>query len=177
MTILTCPFPENVNPLNPNGFLFSVQKLPEVTFFAQEVELPSISIGTITQASSVHDIKIPGETAEYGSLTLSFLVDEEFKNWKAIYAWMIGLSYPQNHEVYTRFLNSAKNANSYSELAKGYSDASLTILDSSNNPIQNITFVDAFPTSLSSLPFTSTNTDVNYMRASVTFDYTYYTLL
>jgi hypothetical protein len=177
MTILTCPFPENVNPLNPNGFLFSVQKLPEVTFFAQDVELPSLSIGLVTQASSVHDIKIPGETADYGSLTLSFLVDEQFKNWKAIYAWMIGLTYPENHTVYTQFLNSEKNRDSYSELAKGYSDASLTILDSSNNPIQNITFIDAFPTSLSALPFSATNSDVNYLRASVTFEYTYYTLL
>lgn len=177
MTTLTCPSPENINPLNPNGFVFSVMKLPELTFFVQDLELPSLTLGIVTQASNVHDIKLPGETAEYGSLTLSFLVDEEFKNYKAIYAWMVGLSYPQSHAIYTQFLNSEVNSNSYSEIAKGYSDATLSILNSSNNVVQNITFTDAFPTSLSSLPFTTTNNDVSFLRASVTFDYTYYTLI
>ncbi len=156
--------------------MFSISKLPELTFFVQDVELPSLNIGTIIQGSSVHDIKIPGETAEFGSLNISFLVDEEFANYKAIYAWMVGLTYPENHNMYTAFLASEKNAKSYSELSKGYSDASLTILDSSNNPVQRIIFVDAFPTSLSSLPFTSQSSDVQYLRANVTFDYTYYTL-
>ena len=177
MTILTCPSPSNINPLNPNGFLFSVTKLPELTFFVQDVELPSLTIGTIIQSSSVHDIKIPGETADYGSLTVSFLVDEQFANYKAIYAWMIGLTYPETHAIYTDFLASNKNENSYSELAKGYSDATLTILDSSNNPIQSITFVDAYPTSLSSLPFSSQNSDAQYLRATATFEYTYYKTL
>ena len=156
--------------------MFSVTKLPELTFFVQDVELPSLSIGVTTQASSVHDIKIPGETAEYGSLSVSFLVDEEFANYKAIHAWMVGLTYPTNHSVYTAFLNSEKNKNSYGELSKGYSDATLTILDSSNNPMQTITFVDAFPTSISALQFTSQNNDVQYLRASVTFEFSYYTM-
>lgn len=177
MTTLTCPYPENINPLNPNAFIFSVQKLPELTFFVQDVELPTLQIGTVIQSSNVHDIKIPGETAEYGSLNLTFLVDEDFKNWKAIYTWMIGLTYPSNHNIYTQFLGSEKNAQSLSELAKGYSDASLSILDSSNNVVQNITFVDAYPTSLTALPFTSTNSDVNYLRATVEFQYTYYVML
>jgi len=176
MTILTCPSPSNINPLNPNGFLFSISKLPELTFFVQDVELPSLSIGTVLQSSSVQDIKIPGETAEFGSLSVSFLVDEQFANYKAIYAWMVGLTYPENHDMYKAFLSSDKNANGYSELTKGYSDASLTILNSSNNPVQRITFVDTFPTSLSTLPFTSQSNDVQFLRATATFDYTYYTL-
>lgn len=176
MTILTCPSPSNINPLNPNGFLFSVTKLPELTFFIQDVELPQLSIGVVTQASSVHDIKIPGETAEYSDLSINFLVDEQFANYKAIYAWMVGLSYPEGHQLYTNFLASAKNANAYSELAKGYSDATLSILDSSNNPMQQITFVDAFPTSLSSLSFSSQNSDVQYLRATATLSYSYYIL-
>jgi len=176
MTILTCPSPSNINPLNPNGFLFSVSKLPELTFFVQDVELPSLSIGTVLQSSSVQDIKIPGETAEFGSLSVSFLVDEQFANYKAIYAWMVGLTYPESHAMYKAFLSSDKNANGYSELTKGYSDASLTILNSSNNPVQRITFVDTFPTSLSTLPFTSQSNDVQFLRATATFDYTYYTL-
>lgn len=174
MTVMTCPMPANINPLNPNGFIFAVQKLPELSFFCQQVELPELSIGVATQASSVHEIKIPGETAEYGKLRLSFLVDEQFSNWKAVYNWMIGLTYPEGHHLYTKFLNLAMNANSRTELAKGYSDATLYILDNTNSPLQAITFVDAFPVSLSALPFDATTEDVRYLTANVDFEYSYY---
>lgn len=169
--------PEEINPLNPNGFLFSVQKLPDVTFFVQDAEIPSISIGTVVQATQVHDIKIPGETAEFDNITITFLVDEKFKNWKAVYGWLIGLTYPESHDIYTAFLNKEKNATSRTELAKGYSDGTLTILDSSNNPVQSIQFIDMYPTSISALPFSSQNTDVQYLKATVNFAYSYYRLV
>jgi T4-like virus tail tube protein gp19 len=168
--------PANINPLNPNGFIFAVQKLPELSFFCQQVSLPELRIGVAHQASSVHDIKIPGETAEYTPLSLSFLVDENFSNWKAVYNWMIGLTYPEGHFLYSNFLKSATNANSRTELAKGYSDATLYILDNTNSPLQSITFVDAFPVSLSALPFDSTTEDVKYLTATVDFEYSYYVM-
>ena len=169
--------PDGINPLNPNGFKFSIQKLPEITFFVQDVELPALTIGTVVQSTQVHDLKIPGETAEFDNLNLSFLVDEKFKNWKAIYGWLVGLTYPETHDIYGAFLNSERNSNSRTELAKGYSDGTLTILDSSNNAIQSIQFIDMYPTSLSALPFSSQNTDVQYLKASVNFAYSYYRLV
>lgn len=174
--ILTCPTPSTINPLNPNGFLFSVSKLPELTFFVQEVELPSITLGVATQSSSVHDIKIPGETMEFSDLTVSFLVDEQFANYKAIYAWMSGLGFPERHQMYSAWLETQRNKNDYTELAKGYSDASLTILDSSNNILQQIMYIDAFPISLSGISFNAKNSDAPVVQATCTFAYTYYTL-
>lgn len=168
--------PEQINPLNPNGFLFSIQKLPEITFFVQDVELPSLTIGTITQASQVHPIKIPGETSDFSDLSLTFLVDEQFKNWKAIYGWLVGLTYPESHAIYRAFLESERNSMGISELSKGYSDATLTVLDSSNRPVQSFQFIDLFPTSISAMQFSSQNTDVQYLKASVNFSYTYYRL-
>jgi len=168
--------PNEINPLNPNGFLFSVQKLPEVTFFVQDAELPAISIGTVTQATPVHDIKIPGETAEFDNLTITFLVDEKFINWKVIYGWLIGLTYPEGHAIYRAFLAAERNSQSRTEIAKGYSDATLTVLDSANHPVQSIRFVDLYPTSLSALQFSSQNTDVQYLKATVNFAYSFYRL-
>jgi hypothetical protein len=169
--------PTNINPLNPNGFLFSIQKLPEVTFFVQEAEIPSISLGTIIQSSSVHDIKIPGDKAEFSELSLNFLVDEKFENWKSIYNWMIGLTFPEGHEMYTNFLNSEKNENGRTQLTKGYSDGTLTVLGSSNSYVQSVQFVDMFPISLTALSFSSQNTDVQYLKATAVFSYSYYRML
>ena len=178
MAALTCPSPVNITPLIGSGnYVFGLVKFPEITFFVQEVELPDISLGVSVQYSSVHDVPIPGDTMEYGDLTCSFQIDSEMRNYLAIHRWMIGLGYPENHELYRDLMNDPKNANSYSQISKGYTDAALTILDNAMKPIASITFIDAFPTRLSGIQFTSTNSDAAPLIATVTFTYTYYKIV
>lgn len=174
MPILTAPVPSNISTLNPNGFLFSIQKYPELTYFIQEVSLPNISLGQALQATSVHDIKVPGDTMEFADLSLNFLVDEKMENYVAIYNWMVGLGTPTSHALYTAYLNNIKNENSYTDVSKTVSDCILTVLSSDNQPIKKFTFVDAFPTDLSTITFQSTNTDVNYVVATLNMAYSYY---
>jgi hypothetical protein len=68
MPTFTCPTPENINPLRLGAYQFSIQKLPSLTYFVTKTEIPSIQLGMSSQSSSVHDIKIPGETMEYSQL-------------------------------------------------------------------------------------------------------------
>lgn len=174
MPTLTCPN-ININPLRLTGYNFSISKLPDLPFFIQEVEIPQISLGVSRQSTSVHDLKIPGETMEYAELTFSFVVDEEMKNWNAIYYWLVALGYPEGHEMYRRFVESSKNMG-YSELSKSYSDGFLTILDNANNPKQTFTFVDMFPISLSGIRYDSSQQEATTAVAQATFEYSYYTL-
>lgn len=174
MPSLQCPSPGNINPLRLTGFEFNIHKLPDLTYFVQSVELPPITLGVSSQSSSVHDIKIPGETMEYGSLAVEFQVDEEMKNWNGIYFWMIALGYPEGHSMYTRYMNSAINSNLWSELSKGYSDGSLTVLNSSGSPVQTFTYVDMFPTNLTGLRYDSRSTSPEIATATAVFEYTYY---
>lgn len=176
MTISTCPYPGNINPLFLNSFQFSIAKIPELTYFVQETEIPPIELGVAIQSGSVHDVKIPGETMAYANLNIKFQVDEDLANWNAIYFWMVGLGYPQGNELYTSFLNAQINQSGLTELAKGYSDGTLTVLTNINTPKQIFTFVDMFPISLSGLQFDSQITDVKPATASATFAYTYYTI-
>jgi hypothetical protein len=53
-------------------------------------------------------------------------------------------------------------------------DMTLQILTSHNNVAREITFVDAYPTNLSSLPFDTTITEANYLVANVSFNYSYF---
>lgn len=174
MPTLTCPSPGNINPLRLQSYQFTIQKLPELTYFVSTTEVPQMTLGVQTQSSTVHDIKIPGETMDYGDLTIEFQIDEELKNWNAIYFWMVGLGYPEGHNLYQAYINAKINENQPNELMKGYSDGSLIILDSQNNPKQVFTFVDLFPVSLSGMRFDSSNTDNPIAMASVTFAYSYY---
>ena len=58
-----------------------------------------------------------------------------------------------------------------------FGDATLTILTNKNNPIVEVRFIDVYPAWLSSLDFTHNVTVVEYLSASVDFDYTLYEIV
>ena len=55
-----------------------------------------------------------------------------------------------------------------------FSDATLTILTSKNNPVTEVRFSDLFPISLSGLPYNQQANDTDYLTATVTFNYKIY---
>jgi len=95
------------------------------------------------------------------------------ENYISIYNWIVALGFPNNYEQYVNFLNEDQRGIT-SELAKNYSDATLTILGNNNTPIRTIEFVDMFPSSIDSLMFQSTNNDVQYLVGNAIFRYHYY---
>lgn len=173
---LSCPIPDNITPLSPNGFQFGIQKLPQLSFFCQQVNLPGITLGSPEFGNPFNVAPIPGDTLTYDTLSVQFLVDENMSNYKAIYNWVVALGFPETYEQYLTLISSA-DISGLSELAKNYSDASLTILGASNNPVQTIEFYDLFPVTIDSLMFQSTNQDVQYLVGNATFRYAYYKFL
>jgi hypothetical protein len=174
-TIITCPIPDNINPLSPNGFMFNITKLPNLAFFCQSVNIPGITLGAPEFVNPFNVQPIPGETLTYDQLQVQFLVDSNMLNYKSIYNWIIALGFPQSYDQYITY-NDEDNLN-YSELAKNYSDATLSILGPNNVTVQNIQFTDMFPIAIDSLQFASTNTDVQYLIGNATFRYGYYKFL
>lgn len=171
-----CPIPNNINPLSPTGFRFSITKLPEVSFFCQEIALPDINLPNIQVGTPLSMLNQPGEIITYGDLTLNFLVDEDMKNYKAVYNWLIGLGFPESHDQYATFNADQQGSMGYQVrgAALDFSDGTLDILGSNNISVKTINFIDLIPVSLSSLQFTSMSTDVTYLTGSATFKYTYY---
>ena len=55
-----------------------------------------------------------------------------------------------------------------------YSDASLTVLSSKNNPIIEVRYVDLYPTGVTGLQYNQQAADVDYLTATVEFNYTIY---
>jgi hypothetical protein len=165
--------PENLNPLSPNGFQFVIQKIPEMVYFTQEVPLPGVSLPRMEMDTPFTQIKVPGSKMEFEPLTINFLVDENMTNYLAIFNWIAGLGHPQEFEQYTSFMNRSPKF-IMTESANNYSDGNLEILGSNNTVVQTVKFVDLIPTSLSGLTFATTNTDVTYITASATFEYTYF---
>jgi len=165
--------PENINPLSSIGFQLNIEKLPDLTFFAQEVNLPGITLGEPEFGTPFARVPIPGETLTYDQLSIAFLVDEEMKNYKAIYNWIVALGFPEGYQQYLD-LKSGDNIELYSELATNYSDASLIILNNNNNFSNQVNLRDIFPTALDSLTFQSTNNESQYLVGRVSFKFSYY---
>lgn len=165
--------PSNINPLSSIGYQLNIEKLPELTFFAQEVNLPGITLGEPEYGTPFARVPIPGETLTYDQFSISFLVDEEMKNYKAIYNWIVALGFPEGYQQYLA-LKSSDNIQLYSELASNYSDASLIILNNNNNVSNQVNLRDIFPTALDSLTFQSTNNESQYLVGRVSFKFSYY---
>lgn len=171
---LKCPMPDNINPLYPANFIFSVHKAPELTFFVQDVNMPDMSLGNATYATPLTDIPVPGDKINFGQLTISFLVDEKFSNYSQLTEWMLALGFPDDHQRFTSF--TKKQENNLSEHLKTVSDATLGIIDAANHPVATYTFIDCFPISLGGWQYSSKNTDTTPITATVTFLFDHFKL-
>lgn len=168
--ILQCPVPGTINPLNPNGFMFQITRIPEVSFFCQEVNLPSVSLPTTDIATPFSNYPVAGDKLDFSDLNVQFLIDADMRNYKAVFDWIRGLGFPENNQQYTQ--QTTKNG--ISEVAASTSDATLAILGGGSIPVQSIRFIDLVPVSLESIQFTTVSQDVQYAVGNATFKYAYY---
>jgi len=165
---------ENRNFLSPVGFKFTLSKEPKVSFFSNSTRLPEITLGTTTQPSYLKDIDTPGDKLQYGDFSLRFLVDENLENYMKIHNWLTALGYPETTEQYRKGIIDEDGIR---DPAIVFSDGSLHILNSNYKSIAVVKFFELFPTSLTSLEFEATDTDVNYFTAEATFKYTVYNIV
>lgn len=172
MLSLTCPVPNNINPLQSNGFMLKINKLPEISFFCQEANVPSIDLPAAVQASPLIEDSHPGDKVTFGDLNVTFLIDEDLVNYKAVYNWMMGLGFPKSHDQFANFINSQDPNTNLSVSAASVSDGVLQVLNSSNNPVASFMFRDMYPMSLSSLQLQSTTTETTYLAGQATFRFT-----
>lgn len=171
-----CPVPSNINPLSPTGFRLSISKLPDLTYFCQEVNLPEIQLPSIAMPTPLSTVGVPGEIIQYGDLTVQFLVDENLANYKGIFNWITGLGFPENYLQYQDLVGQDATVGSsrYAGMVNNYSDGVLEILSSQNTASQTVLFRDLHPVAISSLPFSANLNDVNYLIGTATFRYNYY---
>jgi hypothetical protein len=164
--------PENKNFLNPNNFRFTIKKAPHVNFFIQRVNLPSMDLPDTNMPTPFVKIPYPGEHIIYGPLTITFKVDEDLRNYMEIQNWLSALGKPLDFNQYANIERIP--------LMTGdgiTTDISLSILSSAKEPNYEVTYMDAFPVSISELTFNTTNVDVNYIEATATFKFLNYKIV
>ena len=149
------------NFLNPSSFVLTLdsQTYSGAEFTIQTMMLPDVTTSGAPLQFRQIDVGRTADKITFGQFEISYLIDEDLLNYKEIFDWM------------------KSNVESVHTATNHVRDLTLTVMNSANNVTKQIKFVDAYPTSISSLPFDITTTDVEYLTAVVMFEYSYYEFL
>ena len=184
--------PNKFDYASPIQFRFKMTKLPNVEFFVQTANIPSITLGDTDLTTPLKDISIPGDKVRYSSLDISFLVDENLNNYKELHDWITGLGFPEDHKQFKNLLTTGSDrfpGTTSSTAATGtsipqpasdggtYSDATLTVLNNKNIAKTEIRFQNVYPTTLGGLSYDIKASDVDYLTVQASFNYMYYDIV
>ena len=173
-TARTTPI-DNRNFLSPTGFKFSIKRIPKVSYFCNQANIPSLDLGVANQPTYLKDIPTPGDKIDFGDLSIRFLVDEDLGNYAQLQRWIRGLGFPESMNEFKKLeADSKMPSNYYNQGDNIYSDGTLQILSSQFNAKFNVIFKDLWPYSLTTLSFDATDTDIDYFTAEASFKYTIY---
>jgi hypothetical protein len=154
--------PTNTNFQESTAFRLSIRKIPNTIYFCQSVNLPGLSIDKVSQDTPFTPVSYPGTSVTMEDFRIKFLVAEDLSNWLEIYNWIRSCSTVKDFSEIVSLETSLS------------SDATLSLLSSKNNLNFNVRFTNLFPTSLGSIDFDYSQTDVIPLSCDVTFAYTYY---
>ena len=153
--------PKNRNFLAPTGFKMDLDLFAGVDFFCQRANIPDITLPSIEVPTRFRSIPLAAAGGiETGDLNITFIIDEELKNYMTIQNWIKEFGLYEGH----------------SKTEAQYSGGRLEITNSNNKIAAYVFFENLFPVSLSDVRFDVGDTDVEYFTADVTFKYTSFEL-
>ena len=162
----------NKNFLSPIGFVFLLDKARKASFLCQRASIPEISLGDIAIPTRGF-VTVPLEgNIQYSELNIDFIVDEDLRNYMELHNWIRALGTPDTIQERRDWVNSNSDVIGTQDFK--VSDGTLQVLNNNNITNFDVVVKDMFPTNLSTLDFTVTSTDNEFMTASVTFKYLLY---
>jgi hypothetical protein len=153
--------PQNRNFLSPIGFRMKLELFDGVDFFCQQANLPGVSMPFTDVPTRFRNFPIaPGGGVSYDDFNLTFIIDEDLKNYNSVLNW----------------IRKNGGADEHSSDQVEYSNGQLMIVTSNFNPSFFVDFERLFPISLTPIDFDATVDDIEYFTAQATFKYTNFTL-
>ena len=172
-----------------NQFKIFMPIFPMVEWFVVRCNIPSVTLGQADQYTPFVDIAVVGDKLQYGDFNITFLVDEQLKNYMEMYNWVKNIGFPFSGQDQFNRLDrpdgqnrgantSVKLANSTTYVERNdrdlYTDIIVTILSSKNNAVAEVFIYEAFPVSLGTIEYNQQETDTSYATCDVSFAFTWY---
>ena len=172
-----------------NQFRLFMPIFPTTNWFVTRCNIPGVSVGQGIQATSLIDIPLIGDKLTYDDFYCTFIVDEQLKNYTELHDWLVNIGFPSDHADFNAKarpdqFNRPSNL-TYDPDVPGvgldsdrdlYCNIDLFILSSKNNPVVKIQMMEAFPTSLTNIEYSSQESETSYAECTVTFAYSYFTI-
>ena len=162
---------------------------PTTEWFVVRANVPGVSLGQAIQTTPMVDMPIIGDKLTYDDFYVTFLVDEELKNYTEMHDWLVNCAAPQERSQFRGKESPAgipkRPQTEIMDLILGnvkesdrdlYSNLDLFIMSSKNNPVVKIQMVEAFPISLTNIEYSHQESDVTYAECTATFAFSYFTI-
>jgi hypothetical protein len=150
---------QHLNYLSGNRSVLTINELPDTSFTIVGFPLPGLQLPAPEHPSPYFQRPEFGETLLFESLDVDFIVMEDLSNWLEIYSWMNHLGAPRDK----------------SKEHKGrpftYSDATVTVYSSHNNPLIRVHFKDCVPVALGNIAFTEDIQETTTVQSFMTMQY------
>lgn len=154
-----------MNWLQNIEFELQIDRLPTVSFNANKVNIPGISLPPAEQRTPFNTIRHAPDYIEYENLSITCLVDEDLKSWIEMFKWA-KMGFPNDFSE----TNSSKYKGSHQ------SDISVIMLNSARQKIATFDFVNAQPVNMSALQLDTTQTERVIQEFTVDFSYDSFSL-
>jgi hypothetical protein len=159
----------SINPLYNNYFrLIFGRGTKQLELMCQRVNIPGISLGETAQPTAL-GVTIPYATtaATFDPLKVEFIVDSDLNNWKSLYSWIRNIT------------NIADDTSHNINYQNWHINATLELLDPVTCSTVELKFIfhNVIPLNLSGFSLQTDNQDVNLVKASAAFKYSYYSML
>lgn len=76
------------NIANLTNYKLTIPGHSNINYFIQSAELPGISLDGVATPYQSHGIFIPGDQFDFDTLNISFIVDEDYTNYKFLLNWL-----------------------------------------------------------------------------------------
>ena len=181
--------PTEFNYSQSNQFKVHLSLFPKTEWFVVRANIPSVTLGQAVQATRLIDMPVIGDKLTYDQFYFTFIVDEKLQNYMELHDWLINIGFPERH---TQFQSQTRTDGVTRPVGKTfdtkvagfgkesdrdlYSDITMFILSSKNNPIAVIKFFESFPINLTNIEYSQQLTDTTYAECTATFAYTLFTI-
>ena len=165
-----------LNYVVPQNFYMVIDLMPTVQYNLQQVTIPSLTGGEAELANRFNPGRtfIPGNTLDYGTLDVTFLIDKGFISYREILKWLKGINHPDTHETYKEWVDKGTDLSKSNNFKNTTSTVNLFCTDAAGRPLVEWTFYNAFPTSLAGPTFDATSVDAEYIQSDVSFRFTHF---
>ena len=168
----------NKSILNKNNFKLLIQKVPTVEYFVQTVTIPGVTFEeTVLPVGVGVDVYFHCDKVSFDTLNVSFLVDEDLKNYQEMYDWMtqiVPIANPSDYQSLAGSTMSTLGVSSHDgEDTNLTSQITLVTNTNKNIPNKYFRFYDCFPISLGSLELQS-GSETAPVTCDVQFRFNFY---